>query len=303
MNPPNIKSRIMNQHVLLDRLAIRGAELAGKGKRFFGEELESASIREHINATHIEIHDIDLKGENMIEAITAQGPVYAYFKVTRWVGYEAPTLIFTHCRGDQPYYKRLESIFPNASYMPHVNLIATGSPFNYNKKEYALAMGRLRGYVRMLAVTAVLTERILQFIKKKNKAGMVVGGLSFGGWVSNIHKAYFNSADEYRPMLAGARPDDMFLHSYYNKMVADNALSRPEKFINALNFELDFLNSNNSNVFPLLGKFDQYVELGVQSICYKPENTTLIDKGHQTTSMANDILREHLMKAFPKDED
>ena len=288
----------MNKHILLDRLVIRRAALTKTARKFFREETQSASIQEHIKATHIEIHEFDLKGENMVEAITAQGHVDCYFKIVQWKGFESPSLIFTHCRGDQPYYKRLESIFPKTSQIADINVIAAGSPFNYNRRQYSNTMGYLRGYVRMLAVTAVLTERILQYLKKAHSSKVVVGGISFGGWVSNIHKAYYNSADEYRPMLAGARPDEMFLNSVYSRMVAESALNKPEKIFNALNFELDFLNSGNKNVFPLLAKYDQYVDLELQSKCYKPENITLIEKGHQTASQSNEILREHLLKAF-----
>lgn len=288
----------MNIHELTDKLLIEKARLAGKKKRYFREEIESASIKEHIKATHIEIQDIDLKGENMIEAITAQGPVNCFFKICYWKGYDYPTLLFNHYRGDRPYYKRLESLFPTGNMNYEFNMIATGAPFNFNREEYVKAMGRLRGYVRKLAVTAVLNERILQYLKKKGSGRIVISGTSFGGWVSNVHKAYFNSADEYRPVLAGTKPDEMFLNSYFSRMVAECVRLLDKKVMNALDFDLDFRNSDNQNVFPLLARYDQFVKYEKQKDCYKPENITLVEKGHYTTLQNKQLIREHILKAF-----
>ncbi len=288
----------MNIHVLTDKLAIEKARLAGKKKRYFREEIESASIKEHIKATHIEIHDIDFKGENMIDAITAQGSVNCFFKVTHWRGFDFPTLLFTHYRGDRPYYRRLESLFVPGEYSYDFNMIATGSPFNYDHWEYVKAMGRLCGYVRKLAVTAVLNERILQYLKKLSRKKIVVAGTSFGGWVSNVHKAYFNTADEYRPILAGTKPDEMFLNSYFNRMVAECVQLFAKKVSNALDFDLDFRISGNDNVFPLLAKYDQFVEYEKQKGCFRPENITLVDKGHHTALQDKRLIRKHILKAF-----
>jgi len=56
---------------------------------------------------------------------------------------------------------------------------------------------------------------------------------------------------------------------------------------------------NPDTVFPLLSRYDQFIQYERQKGIYLPENITVLEKGHITGSMDFKALREHIFgKAF-----
>jgi hypothetical protein len=162
--------------------------------------------------------------------------------------------------------------------------------------EYIRAVGRLENFALMLAGATVLIEGVVSHLRAGGCTAVTVGGMSLGGWITNMHKAYFDSATDYRPVFAGAAPDHLFRETVYSKMAAKPGRDYPEAISAALNFECDFEKVDNRNVFPLLARYDQYIILERQSQIYRSENISVIDYGHVTGSMQNDLLAHHLSR-------
>ncbi len=121
-----------------------------------------------------------------------------------------------------------------------------------------------------------------------------VAGISLGGWITNLHHAYFNTADVYRPIFAGAAPDALFLESSYGRLTSGSACTRPERIRDVLNFEEAFSKRGPDNVYALLARYDQYVQLERQKTVYDPGHLTIMEAGHVTGSSRNAELRKFL---------
>jgi hypothetical protein len=84
------------------------------------------------------------------------------------------------------------------------NLIMLRAPFHRASSDYMARVVGLSSFVAMLAVPVVLVEQLINSLKQKAVHRVLVTGISLGGWVTNLHRTYFNSADRYVPLLAGA---------------------------------------------------------------------------------------------------
>jgi hypothetical protein len=105
----------------------------------------------------------------------------------------------------------------------------------------------------MVSASVKLIEHLASFCGGGN---VCVSGISLGGFIVNIHRAYYNTARAYVPLLAGAAPDDLFLGSRFNVVTGHRALDNPEKEARILNFEEAYSRIPDNNVFPLLARHD-----------------------------------------------
>lgn len=316
----------MGRHELLDTLVARMGSLYGESLKFFRRGLESPSVGELIRCTRVREPLLDGIGEEEVTAIVGGESVPTRFSVLSWAGPTAPVIIFHHGSGDCPYHMRIRKILGEGLHEggigdTPVTVLATDSPFNRSRKEYYDAVGDLRSFATMLAVSAVLVESLVgaartrAFRDQGGDAGVsadgsgaaqsvggeprvVVSGISLGGWVANLHHAHFDSATEYRPIFAGAAPDALFLDSAYAGLASRRVQETPEAVTAALNFEEAFRARGAENVFPLMARHDQYVRLERQSGIYDPEQVTVLEKGHVTGGAANSELREFLLQGL-----
>jgi hypothetical protein len=128
----------------------------------------------------------------------------------------------------------------------------------------------------------------------------VISRISLGGWVTNLHHSYYNSADAYLPLLAGAALDHLFTDSGYRKMGGRIARENPEKIKETLNFEEDFQKVKDDNVFPLLGQYDQYIQYERQRKSYNRDNVMVLKTGHVTSFLSTQELRKHIISVMQK---
>lgn len=180
------------------------------------------------------------------------------------------------------------------------NLIVIRAPFNRSAKEYMTSIKELENFVAMLSVSVKLIESLIAYYRERGTSCVIVSGISLGGWVTNLHHTYFNSADYYKPIMAGARLAEVFLDSIYEKLTAPLAKENPEQVRKILNFYDDFAKVNNSNVFPLLGKYDQIIRFERQKQCYDQRLITVLENGHITGALAYKQLREHILENMEK---
>jgi hypothetical protein len=283
----------MNAHEFCDVAVARIGALYGS-LRFFSEYAESPSPAEVLGGTVAAIEQWNDEKEYEGEVRFDSKTVPTEFSVLQYIGPNAPTLIFHHGSGDVPYHRRLHRIRSAGPDLDRVNLIATNSPYNHTRRQYYWAIRDLRRFVELLAgsvaliealvrsLSAVDAEPIVQRSVDTQTRRVVVSGISLGGWIANMHHAFYDSADEYRPIFAGAALDATFLDSAYRHLVAPEARRRRGSIRDALNFEDAFRSRQNATVYPLLARFDRYIELHRHAGVYRKERVTAIRKGHVT---------------------
>jgi hypothetical protein len=290
----------MNSHTLLDALTIKAAALSKF--RFFSSSTDSPSFAEHLQAVELELPLIQGEGTYEVPANSLVGPLDPAFQIAQWRGSEFPILIYHHGNNERPFdygaaskntFKKI--ILEKKNAIP-ANLITLRAPYHRSLKEYSSEMAHLSNFIAMLAVSTALVDGLVRMAHERLISPIVVAGISLGGWVTNLHRAFFGSADAYVPMLAGAALDDVFLESAYQALTAETARQKPEILKQALNFELQYLQAPEPNVFPLLARHDQIIRLERQRLSYAKHPLTILNKGHVTAALAADQLREHVLK-------
>jgi len=289
----------MNVHFLLDYLTVQIAALLTGKNKFFTRSIESPTFKEHLDKTFLQLPEFELTGQYEIPAETLAGRLDPAFQVVQWQGENFPTIIYHHGNNERPFdFRKLakntfRDIFLSSEKRINANLIVLRAPFhNSSSKEYQQKMTELSNFTAMIAVSVKLVEQLVGHLKNKYK--VFVCGISLGGWVTNLHRAYFNTADGYIPLLAGAALDDVFLTSIYRKLTGKRALENQEVIRKILNFEDDFEKVKKNNVFPLQAFYDGIIRFEPQKRSYGAQFVNIIEKGHVTAALAPALLRRHI---------
>jgi hypothetical protein len=293
----------MNRHELIDVATITAGSLFLRGGGFFSRSLESDPIDDVVTDTVSTVGDLR---PTTPRGVTATGPVgefHAGYLVRRWVENDAPTLLYHHGSGEDPFdFGRFSSnsfqrlLAADSGF--DLNLIAIRAPFHGgSSSDYVEAMGELENFVGMLAASTALVEALTERLREAGCPAVLASGISLGGWVVNLHRAYYGSLDRYVPIFAGARLDDLFVSSVYRKLVANSARDRPERLADALDFGQDFVAVEADDCDPLLARYDRIIEFETQRPCYDGFGVDILEKGHITGSLATDALRAHIRRS------
>jgi hypothetical protein len=178
------------------------------------------------------------------------------------------------------------------------NLIVLRAPLHRSFREYTSGVAQLASFAGMLAASVRSIEHLQAWSRARGSGPVVVSGVSLGGFVTNLHRACFNSADAYAPLLAGAAIDHLFVSSVYRWLTAPAAREHPEALHRVLNFEAEFLRVPNDNVFPLLARYDELIVFDRQKQCYGGRPLVVLEKGHVTAALATSELRQHLLSVL-----
>lgn len=293
----------MNIHIFIDRSVVKIMKLVAGRRRLFSRNLESPSFQELIRTIELNVPEINGAGHYDAETVTPYGTFRPAFKVVQWLGNDFPTVIYHHGNSEKPFkFRRFArntffNIFLNTATPVKANLIALASPLHtVPLKEYRSRAGDLRQFIIAIAVMPVLVEKIISQLKQRVTKPIIVSGISFGGFVTNLHRAFFNTADTYIPILAGSAMDRLFFDSVFSQIVSPVVHENPEKMKDIMNFEKLFMKIPDKNIFPLLGRYDQFVELSVHSRCYEGHTVNIADLGHVTTAYCTQTMREHIFK-------
>ena len=293
----------MNKHIFIDRLtAFIGALVAGK-KKFFAKSVDSLNFEECIAAIKVENTSIEGEGVYNVKAQSPVGELDPAFLIAQWRGYENPTIIYHHGNNERPFdfRKSAKNTFYNTLARQkdsiEANLIVVRAPFhNIGLTYYQEKMTDLKNFVAMIATSVRLNEVLCQHLKNKSNTTVITSGISLGGWVTNLHRALYNSSTAYVPLMAGTFLGELFLNSKYRKMSSELALNNPEQIRSVLNFDELFKTQNTNNLFPLLGKYDQFIEYDVQKESYKGYPLKTVECGHVTGAVSTKILGEHILE-------
>lgn len=291
----------MNMHYMIDKVAITiGALFFPK---YFRDGVESASLQEHLQAINVNMPEITFeKSEYNITSLTEIGKVSAGFLLAQWLGEEFPTIIYHHGASEIPYDFGFKNIFPLNKERIAANLFLIRAAYHDNRKNFMSGMSKTENWLVMMANSVKIIEQIIKqvranSIKQHEKLRPItVSGTSLGGFITNLHHIHYNSADKYRPLLAGTAMHDAFLNSVYSKSVAKTALAQPVTITKLFDFRAGFANQDNDNVFPLLAVQDGIIRYDIQKASYNGLEVATIDKGHATGALAYDLLSRHILK-------
>ena len=290
----------MNKHTLLDSYPVNLASLFFWKSKLFRHNLDSPTYEELFDSISFEWPEIKGEGTYEVPTQTAVGKLDPAFRIARWNGSDHPTIIYHHGNNERPFDNRsfakntFRDIFLAKNANVPANLIVVRAPHHRSFRGYLKQMGSLATFTAVLSVSAMIIEKLTRYAKESSNR-VALSGISLGGWVTNLHRAYFNTADVYIPLLAGTAPGDVFTHSIYRKLTAPLARKNPEKVEGILDFGTKFAEVKDKNVFPLLARYDQLIRFEKQKASYGKEHpVAVIDKGHVTGSLAVDELRRHI---------
>ena len=285
----------MNTHALIDIIAVSlGAKLMPK---YFREGIDSVSFFEHLQKTNVILPEMKESYDHDITSKSLVGDLIAGIRQVRWIDEDAPAVIYHHGASEIPFDYGFKGIFlpKRNEEVVKANLFLVRAPFHRSMKEFKHGIRTLANVVSMLSVSVCLIEELVILLRERKVKRILVAGTSLGGFIANLHHIHFNSADIYTPLLAGVAMDDAYLNSVYSKAVSSIAKESPDLIKNVLNFEADFQNTDNSNVYPLLAKYDQIVRFERQKESYGQIPVFTINKGHTTGALSYKQLREHLV--------
>jgi hypothetical protein len=295
----------MNLHADIDRLVTAIGGLYGDGAKFFGENTATPPISDIIS--QLDLRFAPPEGGDEVRIPVSHGAITetARYRVVHADDTPVETLIYHHGSGEIDYAARLARVTPHL--VPRSRrVIAVSVPDNESMRSYVTATRDLHRWTFLLASSVRLTEELVAWIRRIDGGGSTAGGstdghrivcagISLGGWVTNLHHAYFDSCDAYRPIFAGAAPDHLFTDTIYRKMLARSAGPDAGAAIRrAINFETAFAKRCNENVVACMARHDQFVRLDRQRGIYRPGNVRILEKGHITGAMAYRELAAHL---------
>lgn len=305
---------VMNKHYLIDTVAISvGAFFYPK---YFRNKVKSKSLTEHFNEIALDMPKIEFttnadKQEYDVNVSSFIGSLNAGFCLQQWLGLEYPTIIYHHGASEIPYDYGFKNIFPvhkKGSAAIKANLFSVRAVFHDNRKNFMQGMAKTENWLVMMAVSVKVIEQIIAQVRQQeqhqqkskaheDKQGIItVSGTSLGGFITNLHHIYYNSADRYKPLLAGTAMHEAFLNSVYSRSVDKAALRDVETMTELFDFQKEFAKNDKGNVFPLLAKHDAIVQYKVQGDSYAGLEIATIDKGHVTGALSYNLLRQHILK-------
>ena len=295
----------MNRHALVDRFSLMATALITGRKKYFSASVEAHSFEEHFHHIDLRVPELLKEGEYELKAETFSGEVYPAIKMVQWLGFDYPTIIYHHGNNERPFdfsegaKNTFYHIFMRWPRRIPANLIVVRAPYHHGKlKPFLHKMTDLNNFMTMLAVSVRITEWIVRQFRRRSQADILVTGLSLGGWVTNLHRAYFNSAQAYIPIMAGARLDELFLSSAYRQISGKPAKENPGIIKARLSFFNQFRRVTTSNLYPLLARHDQYVDYYVQKPAYNGFPLRTIDTGHITGTLKPALSREHILEVL-----
>ena len=288
-------------HKIIDKYSVKMTKLI-LSDLWFEDSIESDSL-EKLTKDIIVKPILSLnKGVTEIKITHAGTDLDPAFEVDQWLGYNYPTLIYHHGNNERPFdYGKTSKntfktiLYPNLSSIQG-NIITIRAPFHAGTlKKFTSKMRNLSNFTSMIAASTNLVEQLVQNLKNNNSPKITIIGLSLGGWVTNLHRSMYNSANQNIPIFAGAALDRIFVDSYYKKLVHDQALSNRKVLFDALNFEAMFNSVTDMNLFPVLAKYDQYIQYEQQKTCYSNYPIVLLEKGHITGALDRRSLFKHIL--------
>ncbi|HAJ99324.1 MAG TPA: hypothetical protein DCM62_04800 [Bacteroidales bacterium] len=297
----------MNKYVFYDNLSIQVLSLLAGRNKYFSKSLDAHSFEEHLEYLDFVVPDLIFKGDFEISVAHLSGVADPAIKVVQWLGYDFPTIIYHHDFNEQPFNlteDALNSFYHILLKWPRripANLLLLRAPFhNQRLRQYYKKVVELDNFMAMLSVQAMVTDKVVRQFRSRSKKAVLVVGIGLGGWITNLHRAYFNTAQAYIPILAGTRMDEMFLTSGFKVLVSKESLKESAMVRNRLNFFTKFRRVTNFNLYPLLARFDNIARFDLQKSAYNGFPLRVIDEGHISAILKPSLSRDHILEVLER---
>ncbi|WP_155839878.1 hypothetical protein [Hyphomonas jannaschiana] len=279
----------LNTHILKDKLFLAIINLLGKP--FFSGSAQSAAFLDHLDAISLDLPKLERDGSFIkVPAHGLAGFMEAGLRVIHDAGADAPVVIYHQGGGEIPFDHTISAAYPSGS-SSGTTVIAVKTPFQTTQEELRDRFVDFNNYVAMIACVVKLTEALLQSTELTGAACKVVAGYSLGGFVSGRHHIIYNTADAYIPFVSGTAHAEIFLTTV---KAAAKARRNPEMLRSRLNFTEAWKKADNSNVFPVLGRYDQLNRLTVQGPSYCGTPFDLWPGGHLYGVQNPQLIRQKI---------
>lgn len=254
--------------------------------RYFRDGVTTAPFADHLSAVEADWPAVDSVGvgTHEVSVETLAGSHHAAIAVHKWVGLDAPTLIWHHGGGEHPYDSIFTGAFPDA-HAVGANLLLVRAPGHEARGGVQHVGATLEGYLAMLATSVAATEHVLDSLEA---ARTVVAGYSLGGFATNRHHVAYDTADAYVPFMAGTAHGEIFLTTV---PAAPRALARPDYLRRRLDFIDGWRRRDNDSVRPILGLDDCLNRYETQRASYPGVNPETWPVGHIRGISAHDAIR------------
>ncbi|MDS0222279.1 alpha/beta hydrolase [Haloarcula sp. S1AR25-5A] len=287
-----------SHHAIVDRATVRLGSLLVGDDGFFARSVDSPGFDEMLQSVSVSVPSLTGEGIHKLSAEMPVGTLDVGIKVAQWVGTDYPTVVYHHGNDERPFSSSrftpntFRDILVDHADQLEANIVGLRAPFHDGMtRDYARKMGDLANFVAMLATSVRTVDGILD---QRAEGPVIVAGVSLGGWVTNLHRAYEGTADLYVPMLAGAALGKLFTKSAYRRLLGRAGRANPEAVEQTLDFDEEFRRSDAGTVYPLLARHDRYVEYDLQRQCYGESEIAVVERGHITATLNPTPLREHL---------
>jgi hypothetical protein len=282
----------------VDRAGIALGALTTKKYRYFSDNIDSPRVSEIMESLDMQLPEITGEGYYPFRINWKEKKLEGAFFVEQWLSDNHPVILYHHGAAEGSYDFSFKRILASRKKEIQGNLIAIQAPFNQSNKEFLASIGDLSNYTGMLAASVMIMDGLIEQLRKRGCPKILVTGLSLGGFVTNLHFAYRNTADEYRPIFAGGKMSDAFLYSAYSRITSPHAKDHPKALEEILDFEEEMARKDQHKLYPMLGEQDQIVRLEVQKNSYPLAEIRVVPYGHATGSLRFRMLREYILEGL-----
>ncbi|HSV87677.1 MAG TPA: hypothetical protein VLH61_03460 [Bacteroidales bacterium] len=295
----------INRHVFFDRLAIWLISLLMGRKKYFSKSIEADPFERHLEEITFALPDLLQKGDYELAAKGLSGDFDPAIKVVQWLGYDYPTIVYHHDFNERPF--DLDEDARNTFFQLFIkwprripaNLFLLRAPFHNGRlRDYFEKMTDLNQFMAMLSVQVKITEGVVKQFRRRSSESVIVTGVGLGGWITNLHRAYFNSAHAYIPILAGAKLDEMLLTSGFRHLCSKEALKNRDLIYKKISFFYKYRMVTTSNLYPVLARYDQLVDFTIQKPAYNGFPLRTFNSGHISAILRPALYREHILEVL-----
>gem|GEM_PF-277448 len=295
----------MNKHVFFDRLAIGLISLLLGKRKYFSRSIESDPIEKHLEEISFMLPELIQKGDYEIPASCIIGDFDPAVKVVQWLGYDFPSIIYHHDFNERPFELHEDArntffqLFIKWPRRIPANLLLVRAPFHNGKlRDYIEKITDLNQFIAMLSVQAKITQGIVKQFRSRSSESVIVTGVGLGGWITNLHRAYYNSAQAYVPILAGAKLEEMLLTSDFRHLCSKEALANRDAISKKISYFQKFRSVTTSNLYPVLARYDQLVDYTIQKSAYNGFPLRTFNNGHISAILRPALYREHILEVL-----
>ncbi len=283
----------------LDRLAVAPGVLGGERLRYFRRAADGPPWAQHLTHPVPVLPSLRLGEPTEVTVRTLAGDLSVGLLLAHRS--DAPRLVVTHHGNNERAFdlgRRAKNSLNRALLEdpPDASIVLIRAAHHDGPlRDYLDAAGELSSWMAMLAASVLTVEALVQQQGRDAGRATLVTGISLGGWVANLHRAFHGTADRYVPMLAGARLGHQMVDSSYRHMLSHRARPDAEAIREQLDFDEVFRAVATRDVAPLLARRDAYCRAVDQADVYPEEAVSWLDTGHIGTALAGAELRRHVV--------